>query len=1300
MSEFRRVFISGPTEMSQVAIAVKGKLESSGHQVVLMPFDPQPLEPGRLSLKELAQCQAVILLLGSKYGTPRPEFGNKSITELEFEETIQRRIPLFCFIGKDDSQREARLATLVQKVEQVASSNKLDFTYARCDFTNQSAVAQEICRAVETFRWTPMEFSSFGEWEVFLANMHARISNATPNPDKLPQAIGRIKARQDFVEILLSKDKGGVVLSGLPAHGKTIFTFHSIRSMLDAAQVGYPDIHIIPSGKSINIESIRHITPDPKSERPVIIVIDDADEREDLPNLLRTLASSTHFARMRVILICQEGAENEISSRCHPLVTPKLFPLILLGKLSDDDLKEYVRSNHLGLSEQNILAIHGITNGVPLYVDLYFHHGYDIRTISTSIDMQSHFRDYILGEVRNQGKESQLAAAKALALTGGASPDDTTLKSVFEELHQPGELKFLLSQLKQQYIVYSVGRKYKLHNRIVQDFILSEYWAKKPDSDLILPLILKVNERAKPILENIARAEWVIAMSSTTKQPSPFADVWAAMEVSFSKSVDIKERTDLLKLLADAAYYQRDLGLRLLRQTHKRYIANLKDLDAPQKDEVEAASRIAYVLAQIARDDMPLFEECIDYLWDFGKYDTRMLNSCPSHAHRHLESLTEFRPGRKMVQYKAILAHAQKWLEQGLKESSDWDHAPLEIIKELLEKEWEQTFSKGHAFTIQRGPLGHTSELENLKIEVIELIIRCIRGEYGPRIISEATHLLRGQLPIYQPPEWTKLGEVALSRLETLTIETISQERPEAAYALIYVLEDLLDVFKESKGKEERGMAVIREARNRLDEEFRTRFPQKHAILQGLLGRRFTGPAEENIQRAQKVLIDAGVNLACKFLEEIHTGLLALGIQPHTTTLAYRSENNETWVDFSAQLARHILDNTKNRGLLWGGIQYIWGCRIAAIKSEAHRVEYLSFLEAYKQRINSAHTTKEERHDLDDACRRLIWVLLKDYPGTTLLNEEMALVAQWKGTPDYTWGFIVAKLAEQSIGPAKALLLSASIGEDSRFAAEICSTLVNSPSLLAAFDESDWNRLLDALITIPKIEDHWICDAVTKASNKHPLLTATFFEKRIKYYATLGDNPGDYRPLPYAVEDCFPGAFASLTTALKAQLINRAIDFIRDSGLGNSSCWHYAEYVNLISNQMTGEADNVLQTRAISSNPLELRAIAYIIQHSYPDFALDHVDVVDRLLTSAQKISEDTFRSVVSSLSAGAHTRSISREIGKPAQEYIKVKARAAEIKRQFLPDSGTYKFYDSLEKSAAYDLEREAADDAEAMDE
>lgn len=1299
MSEFRTIFISGPSEIEALAIAIKARLEAGGHKVMLMPFDPQPLEPARLSTKELAKCQAVILLLNTKYGTPRPDLNNCSITELEFDETLRRRLPLFCFIGQDAASREPRLAELVAKVERAATERRLDFTYKKTDFADKDSAAHEICRSVEGFRWTPMEFSSFGEWEVFLAHLHSRISKAAPDPDKLPSPIGRTKPRQDLIDALLSKDNGGVVLSGLPAHGKTLFAYHAIRNMMDAAKAGYPDIHVLLSGQPVHIESIRQMTPDPGSERPLIVVIDDADEREDLPSLVKMLANSAHFPRMRLILICQEGEEREIFRRCHPFTAPELFTSIALAKLTFDDLKEYARANNLALTEPNILAIHGITNGVPLYVDLYFHHGYDPRTISNAADMQSHFRDYILGEVRNQGMEPQLAAAKALSLIGGASPDDPTLKAAFEILKQPGDLRSLLEELKRQHLAYQIGRKYKLHNRIVQDFILTEYWAKKPDSELVLPLILDIKASAKPILENIARAEWVIQKSAAAAQASPFADVWAAIEVSFGKSANIEERTALLKLIGDAAYYMPQLGLRLLRQTDKRYAESLNELDPSQKNELEAASQIAYALAQIARDDQALFEECIDYLWNFGKHDARALNAFPSHAHRHLESLAEFRPplGRRIPQYRTILAHIEKWLVQGAKESAGWSHSPLATLKEFLEREWEQTYSKGHVFTIQRGALNHTAALEDLKLAAIALVARCIRGEFGARLISEATHLLRGQLPIYQPPEWAKLGEVALKELEGLATEAIAGARAEAAYVLIHVLHDLLDVFKE---KEERGIPALREVRDRLDAKLAAALPEKYALLHGLLGRRFTGPEEESIRKAQEVLMAAGVPRAAELLEEIHNELEQLNVQPHTTALAYRSGSDSAWTDFSARLARRILDTTRNHLLLWGGVQFIWACRIAADKSASHSQEYLAFLDAFNKKVLAPDTTEGVRRNLDDACRRMIWFLLKDYQGMALLPEERALVVRWKVSPDHTWGFIVAKLADIDIDAAKSLLLGATINSEARHASEVCSTLVNSAALLAAFAVADWESFLSALVAVPNIEDYWIEQALIRASNQQPLAAADFFEKRVRHYGALGDKRGDYRPLPYLIESEFQGAFQTLTPELKTRLINKAVDFVRDAGPGSIESLFYAEYVNLISGQLAAEAVDVLRARATSSDPRELKAVAYSIQHSYPNFALDHADIVDALLISAQKISEETLRSVGSCLAAGAHSRTISRQIGEPAKEYVQMQERAAQLKRQFMPDSITYKFYSNLEKAAQWDLEREAAEDAEVMDE
>ncbi|MBI4368746.1 MAG: hypothetical protein HY547_00800, partial [Elusimicrobia bacterium] len=389
-----------------------------------------------------------------------------------------------------------------------------------------------------------------------------------------------------------------------------------------------------------------------------------------------------------------------------------------------------------------------------------------------------------------------------------------------------------------------------------------------------------------------------------------------------------------------------------------------------------------------------------------------------------------------------------------------------------------------------------------------------------------------------------------------------------------------------------------------------------------------------------------------------------------------------------------------NPGLVWSGVHFMWGCRVAASASAPEKKKYLDFLKLFNKTISSAAIPQQTKTNLEDSCRRFIWLLLKDHPGISLFAEEGDLISRWKISPDPTWGLIVTKLAETDTQAAKSLLLAASIGGDPNYASEVCTALLESPALLAAFQESDWKSSLNKLTEVSKIEDYWIQQALIRCSNLFPLATANFLIQRIQRQETLENSQADYRPLPYLIEDDLKGAFAEIDSSLRIQLLNEAIDLIKNSQRGSLASLLYAEYASLISGQLSSEVRSILGQRGSSSDPSELEAVAVVIQHSYPDFALDHAGIVDTLLTSAKKISNETLRRVRSCLSAGAHTRSISRQFGEPSKAHIQMRDRAAEIKRQFFPNSPTYEFYADLEKSAQWDIDREVERDAEVLDE
>lgn len=1281
MPEFTNVFLSGHSESGEIFKRLIPLLEARGIKGIRMPFPAQPVDAARASLQELANCRAMILVVRSKYGTPWSEFDGKSITELEYREAFRRRMPLFCFID-NASKREPELEAFVKSL---TADVQKRIIYSEADLSNPQTVAERIAADTGTFRWVPSAFASFAEWGNLLQAQYSRITSSALTGG-FPPPFGRAKERERFRAWLLDPDpkKNTAIVSGLPGFGKTLFARQCISELLDDWTLTYSDVPVVLPGAELSLDSIRNINANPHpGSAPVVLIIDDADERQDYVALIKQLASTEAFVggRIKLLLICQQRSVELFYSRGYPLIDKANTNEFRLERLELEDLQAYAKKHGFRVPDATLVSIRKITNGVPIYLDLIFNHKFDIRTIGTHEEMEGHFVHQRLSDV---GKlPGPMSLLKALSFTGSISLTHPFFIRVLAELGFAGNQSADTQTLIEQGLIYPVGTKHRVSDRLVQDFMLATYWTQPAERVKIWPLLQAGEDLAPGVLENLARAEW--ARTKAGAIDKPFQDIWAAVRATFKNCVDAGERRAILRLLKDAAYFLPELSLEIAKDVRSAHL-----IESRSSQEVEAASDLAFAVAHWPAH----FEQAIDVLWDLGKNDERALNAFSSHGHRHLQDLAKYRPADPVNRrQELVLAHIERWLAEPAVPGQKMDHSPIHILDKLLDREWDRDYFYRDRMTLERGQIPYSAALAKLRQDAIALLERSLQGEFPSNVLGESLHQLRSQLPIYQPPEWKELGELTLAALSRVTENHLGAGRPMLPFMVYRMLDDLVRIF-DGDGKKEvdpESKGLYEHLRQRLEKEFPTQF----AILTATAGDVYLGGnVDEEIVKAQTMLSVMTPRNARILIEGLRKDLGHFGASPSIAVLG--PGRIPAWANYSVELYKEFVEHNKDQYLVGHSIIFLTELRSLATKDVVKSAEYSALLATFPGTRPDTELGKILAGYLRWFFHRLLGP-----EGFNFLPVEIELLRGWAADAnelDKDWSQIMLKLGRQNPTLCKELLMMARPGNNSKAADEICSALDSSAAVIKLLTEVDWKTLLSNFVELASLDGFWLTKLLHRLTNIHPRLSSEYFLTRIARYEELRLKFDKYEPVPYDFGEEFGNAFTAVDAVVREKLIEEAVELVLklDRGVGQSYLY---SYTCVVAGRFTSVGIPILLAKIdANSSVSDLLGIAGIIQDSYENFPLDHPDVIEKLLESASRFQKD-FISIASCLYAGFGTRSTSRSIGEPSAVHIHLRDSALALKQRFVPGTPTYTFYENLEKSAANDIQREQLYDEEALD-
>src|SRR5713226_8819988 len=231
-----------------------------GYEPVMMEhFAASGKHPRDLCLKKVQECNAVILLLGSSYGSSRDEKTHRSYTHLEYHTARELRIPVLAFLKKPrrgewesaETDEEARQNHIDLKNDVMANVTAKDFSSLR---ELDQRIREAIHNHAREHGWIGTPRSAFQSVEQYYQPFL--------NPNDLFHHTLPLIGRESYLQALTdfsSSDKQVALLPGPDGIGKSRLLLETLRKiekehkdlkvfMLSSAYTSAND-HELPGGQ-------------------------------------------------------------------------------------------------------------------------------------------------------------------------------------------------------------------------------------------------------------------------------------------------------------------------------------------------------------------------------------------------------------------------------------------------------------------------------------------------------------------------------------------------------------------------------------------------------------------------------------------------------------------------------------------------------------------------------------------------------------------------------------------------------------------------------------------------------------------------------------------------------------------------------------------------------------------------------------------------------------------------------------------------------------------------------------------
>ena len=743
-----KIFISSTYEDLKEAREEAIKyIDRIGHSVAMEKFFASSHQSKDVCLGKLQECDAVILILGFKYGSVDKTEGI-SFTEIEYNTAKTLGLPVFVFLrqGPDgtwrpnefDSERKSKLLSL---------KSRLDSERFRVPFTNTQELSTEIVGAIHNYErehgLIGVKLPAFTNYEEFFRPF----SDKAKLFNHLYSLVGRediLKAFDMFVE----SDKRVGILYGRGGIGKSKLIFEFGKEF----EKKHPEwqIRFLKEGITLTDEAVKQLPA-----QKCAIIVDDAHRRDDLkavlavgqkyPDRIKTIFSSRpqgrDYLRGALTMAAYDPREIESFPEIDRLSIDEMEKLA--GEILGDDNRRLIEPL-VGVSKDSplVLVIGGklLAEGSVAPAMLERHDEFQRVVLDR-------YQDVLTGQVSD--RIGQDLCRDLLALISAVSPfrpqNESFQTAASEFLNiEPTKLIDTMSILESSGILLRRGYTLRITPDVLSDHILhkaciTDQWEPAGYAQRIFKAFGPVVP--DNVLFNLSELDWRITREG--KHVDLLEEIWGLIWNDFREATH-SQRTQILKIIQKAAHLQPEKTLELVeyamrnpsktpeeKKLQRIYEYSHKDV---LKELPELLKRIAFNLDYLPR--------CCDILWEFGRDDERETGPWPEHAMRILADLAGYDIGKPVAVNKILLDSVERCLKEP--DAHEHRHSPLDLLDPLLAKEGDSARSRGH--DIELRPFSVSFEnTKNIREKALSILSRCLRSD-STKVILRALKSLANTL--------------------------------------------------------------------------------------------------------------------------------------------------------------------------------------------------------------------------------------------------------------------------------------------------------------------------------------------------------------------------------------------------------------------------------------------------------------------------------------------------------------------------------------------------------------------------
>lgn len=1138
-------------------------------------------------------------------------------------------------------------------------------------------------RLVETHFGTAWrtEFLGFAGLMTFVSSemFFAPLLNPEHPSNHLITLIGRQKIIQELNSFIESKERI-LIFTGRGGIGKTKI-LHAFSQDFKRCHQNF-ELRFLAVEKEINSENL-----DELPTKQCVVIVDDAHRRQDLSTLL---AFTQQHSQIKLILSSRPQGIDYLK----PLLTRSNFnphEFIVLNEIQEltyEEVKE-LASQALGQEYARYASqLAAITKDSPLITVVAGRLLAERKIDPLLLERDEEFRDAVLTRFQDElvGKISDEInpehCKSLLRLISALAPfniENTWIKKTSAELIDIEEFQLIeyIGILEEKGILIRRGSSLRITPDVLADHILHKACVTSQGRPTGYAEIIFDKFKSiclVEVLQNLAELDWRI-FHAESKETNLLAEIWQYIWSKFQKASNY-DRGKLLENLYKVAYYQPCKTLELIEfamrnpvQTPEdEKLGNLFNDTWVRQKLPDLLEKISYTLDYLPR--------CCDFLWELGKDDNRDLNPNPQHAIRVLKNLAkyDFKKLKVIEFYQIIVQAVSRWLKDP--DVHNHIHSPLDILEPLLQK-------SGHTTEFEENNIGflpfilNRQEIQIIRNSVLNIIEECAKN-HPIKAAIQAVNILETAL---RNPESYFNMEITdehkeewipeqLCILDFLT--QVVQERSEPLLHLEII--KMLDWHVHLAYSEEvrkKALEVINLIPNTYEFRLFGVLGYTHNLdwLYNNKGRidliEFKYDEQEE-QRQKEIYFSVGeeflkryteanevvkiLNESIKAIEEVKTNFYPWSF---VNTLTELVDQN-----FIVKMCEAIIEASQEPLARYFGF-LVNKVRQFNLNKALNIAKRAVNTNSYSLNLSLAKSLGNHNLQLDDVY------IIKYLLNHNDINIKNTALHSLKTISD-KHPYLVTKLA-----------LDVEVGNNSEVASSLCNIFDIYGISPTTLKNKELAKILDKLEKVKNINEYSISKFIAYTSRRLPRSVIKLFLQRIERYQQ--ESGSNYKPLPYSG---FKHSLNGLTKSDEYEEILR--DILQESlNMTNSTSFWFPKLFQEVSLGFNPTSLKVLEEWVNSKEADKIETVGHLLSNAPQEFVFTHSTFVQNILEQADTMGNECYHKVSYFLRQSVTSGVRIGLPGQPFREDISIQKQASDILSQLTVGSPSYKFYDSLLRSA-----------------